>query len=59
MDCGMNDCFVLFLERAGYRNLLPEGIRSKVIKSGCFEFAKKILLYSELSLFRCFPDYLN
>ena len=42
MDCGLNDCFVLFLERAGYRNLLPEGNSSKVEKSGCLEFAKII-----------------
>ena len=24
MDCGVNECFVLFLERAGYGNLLTE-----------------------------------
>ena len=36
MACGMNDCFVLFLERAGYRDLLPEGKSSKVEKSGFF-----------------------
>ena len=38
----MIDCFVLFLERAGYQNLLPEGNSSKVEKSGCFELAKII-----------------
>ena len=38
----MNDCVVLFLERAGYGNLLPDGNSSKVVKSGCFVFAKTL-----------------
>ena len=35
----MNDCIVLFLETAGYRNLAPEGNRGG---EKCFVFAKML-----------------